>query len=156
MKGFVQIFVAVIATVRPCIRRDNEKYAYLNCKLLTKMCSWQPSWKQHYLQWSYPSEYKRYEFITISIEGSRVVSKAYPISYFTLLPVLLFLWPPWITFPSLHSQFVCTHCSFYLRLKVATRPPYLSRSAGQTCVNRLLFLTQAFSGQNGEASLGSK
>ena len=58
-------------------------------KLLTKMCSWQPSWKQYYLQWSYPSEYKRYEFITISIEGSRVVSKAHPISYFTLLPVLL-------------------------------------------------------------------
>ena len=120
------------------------------------MCSWQPSCKQYYLQRSYPSEYKRYEFITVSIESSRVVSKAYPISYFTLLPVLLFRGRLGSPFPPSTPNLSVLTVFFYLHLKVATRPPYLSRSAGQTRVNRLLFRNQAFSGQNGEASLGSK
>ena len=88
---------------------------------------------EHYLQRSYPSEYKRYrqhQFIIISIEGSSIFWKASSISLYTLLPVLLSNSRHRITFvlpllPICH----CTYCSVYLHLKVAAKPPYLSRSA---------------------------
>ena len=98
----------------------------------------------HYLQWSYPSEYKRdirIEFIIISIEVTVSYSCVAAVILLTRSPLHAASFRRFLFFlPSSSHPFLSQACTFHLKRPPASHNP----SAGKTGVIRILFLIKAF------------